>query len=137
MKKLALILALVAGSASAQEIFGRQLYDTLVANSAAADTGILDVSQYRCALVIIYNAGAAATGNCVVNAVSNAGTAYPLMSTFTVGNGATSFAASVCPGVTTGTAPAGYGIAAVLPKRISVTCAANTNGRPRIIVHAR
>lgn len=109
-----------------------QIADVDPALSAALDTGVLTVASFRCVNVAIQNTGSAVSAACVTNMVRDDDSVVPLGATFTVTNGTTSFAASVCPGLVAGTS----GYPTVLPRRIQVTCSGvlNANLRGTVVV---
>jgi hypothetical protein len=127
---IALTLALAATTAAA---FGaHQLWTGAAASGAALDSGILNTADFGCVLTAIRNTGSVVSGACTVSMVRNDGTTHALGATFTVTNGQTSYAGSICPGVGTT-----FGFAAPVPRRIQVACIGAANAVLTAVIEGR
>jgi hypothetical protein len=132
MRKTLVALALAAAATFAVAAVRAEVWTGTAASSAALDSGVLNVSEYSCVLTAIRNTGSAVSGACTVSMVRNDGTTHALGATFTVTNGTTSYAGSICPGVGTG-----FGFAAPPPRRIQVTCVGALNAVLSAVVEGR
>jgi hypothetical protein len=122
MRKTLIYVALAAALAAPAAFASQQIWAGAAASNAVLDSGIVNTSNARCVLVAIRNTGTAVSGACTVSMVRNDGTTHALGPTFTVTNGQTSYAGSVCPGVGTG-----FGFSAPVPRRVQVSCVGALN----------